>query len=156
MSKVTWADLRCGDRITDSKGKEWRVYTDPTGDKDFHVTVGITDEKVFLTLEKPVSSEVKRISDEVEVLAEAKHVDDVFGEDKAELVAAETTAETQTRQKGGPYPAAHVLTDLQLRTHLFLVHQQYVGDVSNRAALNAHHQKGHELGDGIPHTHEEK
>lgn len=92
---------------------------------------------------------------EAEALADAARVVEAFGADRAELAAVESDAERGVREAGGPYPPGHQLTDLQMRSHLFLVHGQYVGDVSNHAALMEHHRRGHEIDDGVPHTHEE-
>jgi hypothetical protein len=94
---------------------------------------------------------------------EVAQVEDAFGDDKVELIASETAAEAKAREAATttePLVLPVITSPLSLRSHLYLVHGQYVGDLDPGPAVGAallhHHQQAHEVGPmNHPHVHEE-
>lgn len=136
--KTTWSQINVDDTIVDRSGNEWSVTM---VDRPRYRIVRGTESHV---LTNDPDAEVERLpslEEQEAVVEEALPV--------AEKVIEEE-ADTATRKAGGPYPIE--MTDLQLRSHLFLVHGISVAKLTDHDQLHQAHKAA--SNEGIPHVHE--
>lgn len=182
--EVTYADLIEGEVIVDKSGNEWlaldvRHYTDGKEWAEFWLADLVTKVKAHL-LTRPVGDAVtvKRTPDHAgEVAAAEAEVDAAQGGEPAEepltldevkealdgeVIAEESAAEADARVEadaGGAaveLPGFHEMTEMEMRSHLYLLHGVYAEDVKARSALVEMHNDLHDatdLGRFIPHVH---
>lgn len=165
---TTWGELKKLDDILDKKGVVWAVLNiEPVGDK-VRVMLLNSDRKPIVVQAKsdPVTLagagnfenavETEVAEPEPELSEELQRVQDVFGEDKVDLVASETTEEEIARNAATnavPLLLPELSGGLELRSHLYLVHGLYVADVDSNLALTEHHRKSHQDGP-VEHPHQ--
>jgi hypothetical protein len=181
--EVTYADLVDGDHLVDKSGNEWLVaeVAFTVTEAEFWLCDTVTKVKAHRIV-KPLEDAVtvKRTPDHAgEVKAAEAEVDEAQGGEPAEepltldevkealgaeVIAEESAAEADARNEadaGGSaveLPGFHEFTEMEMRSHLYLLHGVYAEDVKARQALVEMHNDLHEstdLGRFIPHTHTE-
>lgn len=114
--QTSWGALATDDTVLDATGKQWRVYSEPersVGSDPWDVgtvTASITDGDRYVTVTKKATETVLTVPKAVADITDG-------------AVATESAAQSQTRQATDTFPAADTLSPLELRTHLYLVHQ---------------------------------
>jgi hypothetical protein len=180
---TTYGDLKDGETILDKSGNEWR-FIEPTPHAEWPDMVTFwlgTDGVRQHNMMTPVDAEVTvlRVPSHVEEVAareaefDAAYRDEVRvpegpmspeevaemqlgGEVVARESAAEHDARTAAETTGDPVilPRFSDMTDLEQRSHLYLLHGVYCGDVKFREKLYDLHIEAHGPDRrGVPHKH---
>lgn len=177
---VTYGDLRDGDTILDRSGNEWQTFNvEHAFGRRTTLWLGTNGIRQHL-IEKDADAEVTvlRVESHAEELARLEYEVDEHGKRvpagepltieetvealDAEVVAEETAQESDARREaeatGEPVtlPTFAEMTDLEKRSHLYLLHGVYAADVKFRERLVELHDEAHASdADRVPHRHVE-
>jgi hypothetical protein len=181
-TQTTYADLRPDDQIEDKAGNLWRIAD--LSIPDFGTANSVTFWLANLATGIATFSMVKEPSDPVTVHRLQKHADQVAkleaefpstetvtpDEAEAELTetlgatvdleatAAEIDAAIEAEDTGLPVELIDFaeMTDIEKRSHLYVLHGIYATDLQSRAQLDASHDLAHEgavTSRSVPHVH---
>lgn len=156
MTASKWGDVRPGDLVRDALGRDWEVLPDGFASNEHGViaTIAWRDRRASVT---------KDPAEEVEVAPRQGTVE------AATAIVEKTLGPVEVIADGDPHSGATVAeparlpaieSPLELRSHCYLLHGLYVGDVpeSHEAGpmLRELHRQAHETGPmSSPHTHQE-
>lgn len=176
---TSYGALQSGDVIVDKSGNEWLVLDHASTEVD-EVAFWLADPATkvrahYLTKRRAERATVLRPATHAEELAEreaemlapteeatpeetvAVVEEQLGGEVIAEEMAAEHDARVvATDESPVVLPTFDEMTDLEKRSHLYLLHGVYAADVKFREKLVELHDEAHGIDRlGVPHTHVE-
>lgn len=182
---TTYGDLKHGEVIRDKSGNSWVVHKPTTADGSTTFSLADPDTATIpkhVGLVKPADAEVRvsRAPSQVEeVEAREREVDEATGTEPEVVPTPEESVAAVTEELGGEVVAEQTATerealdaaevgnvpaelprfsefsDLEARSHLYLVHGIYAHDVKTKKAMTALHDEHHADAGAkfVPHVH---
>lgn len=178
---TSYGALQSGDVIVDKSGNEWLVLDHASTEVD-EVAFWLADPATKVrahyltkrraeraTVLRPATHAAKLDVDDgdhtdrrlAEEIAENEAVAVIEEQLGGEVIAEETAAEADARTAATDespvvLPTFDEMTDLEKRSHLYLLHGVYAADVKFREKLVELHDEAHGIDRlGVPHTHVE-